>query len=272
MVACVLISSVVSAQVLGSPKEVSPYNADSVRRVLEQSPYFSLYKDNYFVVGTMLDEEPTKENTDAKFQLSIQQRLTRSVLPFDTYLYIQYTQQAYWNVIQKSMPIRDINFNPGFGIGHLIIYKNRYKGKAFVMMEHESNGKAGVDSRSWNRLSLGVMLDLNKNFQMQVKAWHPFVDGRNNQDILYYSGIMQFAGNFRTNCNRFHLGVVMTQRKYWFKYNARVELSYKFNRRGNQYLFLQYYNGFGENLLEYKQYKNVLRFGFVIKPGDFSTY
>ena len=40
----------------------------------------------------------------------------------------------------------------------------------------------------------------------------------------------------------------------------------------NQYFFLQYYNGFGENLLEYNKFKSMIRIGFVIKPSDFSLY
>ena len=68
------------------------YNADSIRGILDKMPYFTLFKDNYFVGGTTLGHKPTAANSDVKFQLSIAQRLTKSKLPFDTYLFIQYTQ------------------------------------------------------------------------------------------------------------------------------------------------------------------------------------
>lgn len=77
------------------------YNADSIRGILDKMPYFTLFKDNYFVGGTTLGHKPTAANSDVKFQLSIAQRLTKSKLPFDTYLFIQYTQKAFWNVFQE---------------------------------------------------------------------------------------------------------------------------------------------------------------------------
>ncbi|MDY3068534.1 MAG: phospholipase A [Parabacteroides sp.] len=248
------------------------YNADSVRAELDKRPYFSLFKDNYFVGGIPLGTKPTGANSDVKFQLSISQRLTKSRLPFDTYLFIQYTQKAFWNVFQESLPMRDLNFNPGIGLGHLIVHKNKYIGKAYLMLEHESNGKDSISSRSWNKVSFFGSVILNKNWELQAKTWIPIIDSDNNRDILKYNGILQIGLNYRTNNQRLQCGAIFTQRKEWFGINTQIEISYKFNERENQYLFVQFYNGYGENLLEYNKYKNMIRVGFVIKPRDFSIY
>lgn len=248
------------------------YNADSVRAVLDKMPYFTLFRDNYFSGGIPLGTKPTDHNSDVKFQLSISQRLTKSKLPFDSYLFIQYTQKAFWDVFRESLPMRDLNFNPGIGLGHLIIRHNKYIGKAYLMLEHESNGRDSIDSRSWNKITLSCALVLNDNWETQFKTWIPIIDGENNKDILKYNGIFQFAVNYRTCNKRLQIGALITQRKAWFGFNTQLELSYKFNKRENQFFFIQYYNGYGENLLEYNQYKNMLRVGFVIKPQDFSLY
>ena len=248
------------------------YNADSVRAVLDKMPYFTLFRDNYFSGGIPLGTKPTGHNSDVKFQLSISQRLTKSKLPFDSYLFIQYTQKAFWDVFRESLPMRDLNFNPGIGLGHLIIRHNKYIGKAYLMLEHESNGRDSIDSRSWNKITLSCALVLNDNWETQFKTWIPIIDGENNKDILKYNGIFQFAVNYRTCNKRLQIGALITQRKAWFGFNTQLELSYKFNKRENQFCFIQYYNGYGENLLEYNQYKNMLRVGFVIKPQDFSLY
>lgn len=248
------------------------YNADSVRAVLDKMPYFTLFRDNYFSGGIPLGTKPTGHNSDVKFQLSISQRLTKSKLPFDSYLFIQYTQKAFWDVFRESLPMRDLNFNPGIGLGHLIIRHNKYIGKAYLMLEHESNGRDSIDSRSWNKITLSCALVLNDNWETQFKTWIPIIDGKNNKDILKYNGIFQFAVNYRTCNKRLQIGALITQRKAWFGFNTQLELSYKFNKRENQFFFIQYYNGYGENLLEYNQYKNMLRVGFVIKPQDFSLY
>ena len=248
------------------------YNADSVRAELDKRPYFTLFKDNYFVGGIPLGTTPTGANSDVKFQLSISQRLTKSRLPFDTYLFIQYTQKAFWNVFQESLPMRDLNFNPGIGLGHLIVHKNKYIGKAYLMLEHESNGKDSINSRSWNKVSFFGSVILNKNWELQAKTWIPIIDSDNNRDILKYNGIFQIGLNYRTDNQRLQCGAIFTQRKAWFGFNTQIEVSYKFNERENQYLFVQFYNGYGENLLEYNKYKNMIRVGFVIKPKDFSIY
>lgn len=248
------------------------YNADSVRAELDKRPYFTLFKDNYFVGGIPLGTKPTGANSDVKFQLSISQRLTKSRLPFDTYLFIQYTQKAFWNVFQESLPMRDLNFNPGIGLGHLIVHKNKYIGKAYLMLEHESNGKDSINSRSWNKVSFFGSVILNKNWELQAKTWIPIIDSDNNRDILKYNGIFQIGLNYRTDNQRLQCGAIFTQRKAWFGFNTQIEVSYKFNERENQYLFVQFYNGYGENLLEYNKYKNMIRVGFVIKPKDFSIY
>ena len=261
----------VSAQVLVQDPKLE-YNADSVRAVLDKAPYFTLFKDNYFIGGTTIGHKPTAANSDVKFQLSIAQRLTKSKLPFDTYLFIQYTQKAFWNVFQKSLPMRDLNFNPGIGLGHLIIHHNKFIGKGYLMLEHESNGKDSTASRSWNKVTFATAIVLNKNWEAQFKTWIPIVDGKYNKDLLKYNGIFQMAANFRTDNKRFNCGVILTKRKTWFSFNTQVELSYKFNNNENQYFFLQYYNGYGENLLEYNHFKSMLRIGFVIKPQDFSIY
>ena len=252
--------------------DVPRYNPDSVREELDKRPYFSLYKDNYFIGGTTIGSKPTNKNSDVKFQLSISQRLTKSKLPFDTYLFITYTQKAFWNVFQESLPMYDLNFNPGIGLSHLVIHRNRLIGQVSLLIEHESNGKDSTASRSWNKVTFAVAITLSPNWEAQFKTWIPIVDGENNKDLLKYNGIFQVAANYRTDNRRFNCSVILTKRKTWTSFNTQVELSYKFNNNENQYFFLQYYNGYGENLLEYNKFKSMIRIGFVIKPSDFSLY
>lgn len=269
---CLLVCGVAQGQILETDSLSAAYNADSVRAVLDKSPYFTLFKDNYFTGGTTIGRRPSATNSDVKFQLSIAQRITKSKLPFDTYLFIQYTQKVFWNVLQKSMPMRDMNFNPGIGLGHLIIHHNKYIGKGYMMLEHESNGKDSTFSRSWNKVTFAAAVVLNNNWEAQFKTWIPIIDSDNNRDLLKYAGIFQVATNFRTNNRRLNCAVILTKRKTWLSFNTQLELSYKFNNKENQYFFLQYYNGYAENLLEYNQFKSMLRVGFVIKPQDFSIY
>lgn len=247
------------------------YNADSVRAELDKKPYFSLFRDNYVAGGIPIGYKPNSRNSDVKFQISFSQRLTKSKLPFNTYLFLQYTQKANWNVFQKSFPMRDLNFNPGIGLGHLIVRRNKYIGKGYVMFEHESNGRDSTASRSWNRITFAATVVLTNNWEAQLKTWIPFV-AKSNKDLLKYYGLYQASVNYRTDNRRLNCALILTQRKTRFSFNTQVEVSYKFNHNENQYFFVQYYNGYGENLLDYKKFKSMLRVGIVIKPQDFSIY
>lgn len=247
--------------------------ADSIRAELDSRPYFSLYKDTYFVGGTVLGGKPTIHNSDVKFQISFQQRLTKSVLPWHSYLYLFYTQKAMWNVLERSLPFHDLNFNPGIGISRFIILKNRLVGKATLIVEHESNGKDGIESRSWNKISLAAEAYISPQLMAHAKFWIPIIDGEYNRDILKYSGISQAGFQAISNDNKWVLDMTMVKRKGWnFNFNTIVQLGYRINNNSNQFIMLQYYNGYGETMLDYNQYHSRIRFGLLIRPKFFSDF
>ncbi len=248
-------------------------DSDSVRQMYDDGHYFGLYKDNYFIFGTTVGQKPTKENSNIKFQISIAQRLTRNSLPWGTYLYLFYTQKCFWNVLENSMPMTDLNFNPGIGLTKPLFVKNRYVGKLSLIAEHESNGRDGIASRSWNRVSLAGNIMIDPRFIVHGKVWLPIIDGMNNKDILDYCGIYQFGTSVTTFNRRLGLSVTLTKRRGWkLNYNTVVELNYRLFAKDNQYLFIQYYNGYGEGLLAYKEFHSTIRAGIVIKPRLFSDY
>lgn len=271
---CLLLLSSITAfsQILSTPTS-GPLDADSIRRALDNGPYFSLYKDNYFTMGTTVNRKPSRTNSDVKFQVSIAQRLTKSTLPFNTYLFLFYTQKCMWNVFEKSMPMRDLNFNPGIGLAKHLFVKNRYVGKLTLLVEHESNGRDGADSRSWNKISLACNVFIDPNFMIHGKAWIPIVDGQNNKDILDYCGIYQTGFTYTTPNKRFGFALTLVKRRGWnLNYNSIWEINYRLFKKENQFLFLQYYNGYGENLLDYNKFHSRLRVGIVIKPALFSDF
>ena len=248
-----------------------PMLEDSVKRDFSNQPYFGIYKDNYFIFGPSVGPKPTKENTNIKFQISIAQRLTRSTLPWGTYLYLFYTQKCFWNVLENSMPMTDLNFNPGIGITKPLFVKNRYIGKMTFMIEHESNGRDSIESRSWNRVALAANVFVTKNLMVHGKIWAPIVDGENNRDIVDYCGFCQFGAQVVSDNRRFSGGITVVPRKH-FSSNVIIDLSFRIFKGENQYLFLQFYNGYGEGLLEYNRYHSQVRVGLLIKPKLFSDF
>jgi len=265
-----LSESGVSAQVLVNEDHVI-MKEDSVTHDFSNQPYFGLYKDNYFIFGGPVGYKANRRNTNVKFQISISQRLTRAALPWGTYLYLFYTQKVFWNVLQNSMPMTDLNFNPGIGLTKPFFVKNRYIGKLTFIIEHESNGRDSIDSRSWNRVALAGNVMVTNNLMVHAKLWAPIVDGMNNKDIVRYGVFFQPGFQLVSNNRRFSGGITITPRKN-FSFNTVVDLSYRILRKDNQFLFLQYYNGRGEGLLEYNKFHSSLRVGILIKPKLFSEF
>lgn len=274
MVSAMVLAAVVvcHGQILNIP-DAPKLNTDSIKRDFDLGPYFGLYKDNYFIIGAPIGYKATKENSDVKFQISISQRLTRATLPWGTYLYLFYTQKCFWNVFENSMPMTDLNFNPGIGWSKPLFARDRFIGKVTLILEHESNGRDGLQSRSWNKISLATNIIIDPTLTVHGKVWIPIIDGGQNKDILDYCGIYQVGTSFTSINRRFGLSVLLTKRRGWnLNYNTTVELSYRIFPRDNQFLFMQYYNGYGEGLLAFKQFHSMLRVGICIKPRLFTEY
>ena len=246
---------------------------DSLKKELDYGPYYGLYKDNYFTVGTDPTRKPTALNSDVKFQISFMFRLTEATLPWNSFLFVMYTQKTFWNVFQESLPMRDINFNPGIGWTKPFFAKDRYVGKMTILLEHESNGRDGDASRSWNKVSLCASTMVDEWLMVHAKYWIPIIDGGNNKDILKYSGIFQGGFVVNTPNKEWSWGLTWVKRKGWnFNFNTVWEMSWRVYDKMNLNLYLQYYNGYGENLLDYNQFHSRLRVGIVFKPKFFSEF
>lgn len=265
-----------AAQIVSRNDSITRFDADSLRRAYDEGPYFTFYKDNYFILGTALGPKPTAENSNVKFQISIQQKLTRSTLPWHTYLYLFYSQKCFWNVFQDSMPMTDMNFNPGIGLARPFFSETtgRYVGKLFLLLEHESNGRDGDESRSWERISIGGNIFIDQNLMVSGKFWIPIIDSVNNKDILKYCGLYQVGVQVMNNNRRLGASLVLTKRADWnpFNFNTELNVKWRITPRANQYLFLQYYNGYGEGLLAYKEFHSEIRIGICLSPQFFSEF
>lgn len=64
-----------------------------IRDSLDSQPAFGIYDEMYFVTGIPLNHAVTQYTADAKVQISFRHRLTKSNLPFNTFLFYTYTQK-----------------------------------------------------------------------------------------------------------------------------------------------------------------------------------
>ena len=248
---------------------------DSVRRELETIPAFGIYKDNYFVTGTNFRGGGiNKNNSDAKFQVSIMHRLIKGILPHEMYVFLTYSQRSFWDIYKKSAPFAETVYNPSLGVGNNIVLNDHVVGVLLFQVEHESNGRDSIWNRSVNKASFTALYSVNRNLNLQVKVWVPFWTAKENKDINRYAGYWHVAANYQTPNRRFSFSGVYTKRGGWdLNANFMLEAAFRLTKRSNQYLCIQYYNGYGESLLDYKAFSGYIRVGIVIKPQHgFSIY
>jgi phospholipase A1 len=246
---------------------------EQMLNLFDKQPNFGMYKDNYIVTGIPINREISKYTADVKFQISVYQRLTKGVLPFNSSLMLTYTQKSFWNVYKKSAPFEDSNYNPGLLLAKPVIYKNQLRGVACIALEHESNGKDSLDSRGWEYLVLSGLYFFNPNFTVQAKIWagfldhgDPDLDGGGNPDFYKYRGFGLIAMNYRSLNDKFWVSAIINPRKKLGNFNTQLELNIKLNAKTNQYFFIQWYSGYCENMLNYNKHTSMVRAGICIKP------
>lgn len=243
---------------------------DSLNQIIDSKLSFTVFNDNYFITGSSTNESLAKIARDAKFQISFKQRLTRSKLPLNSYLYLTYTQKSFWNIYNESSPFAETNYNPSIGIGRILIIKNKLISFSALTFDHESNGRDSIYSRSWNRIIGNFILPISKNNIIGLKVWIPFSYKTDNPDLLEYVGYGELNFYKKFNSNRVSFDLTIRKGMNWTSRGSiQTQVFYRLSRKNNQYFMIQFYNGYAENLINYQKYSSMIRFGFVLKPDSF---
>lgn len=246
---------------------------DSIKKktateIFLSQPNFSMYKDNYFITGTSFKEGPSINNSDVKFQISLKYRINQKPVFDNVYAYMTYTQKSFWEVYQESKPFGDINFNPGVGLIRPYMSKKGRLGYYSLMLEHESNGKDSISSRSWNFISLNWGAEVSPKLIIDAKITIPYGSLSDNTDLLKYIGYGDIGFTYIFIPQKLYAKVILKKGADWdSRGSVETQLFFKVIPSSNLYMMLQGFHGYGENLLQYNTEVSRIRFGFVIKPN-----
>jgi outer membrane phospholipase A len=231
---------------------------------------FSPNEPNYFSAGS-------SGETNAKFQVSLKFRLFNpdTKTPFLEKLYLGYSQTSIWQLGSSSKPFYDSSYRPtAFFMDENVEQWPFRKWSRLGLqagVEHESNGKDGVDSRSMNvafvrpAFTFPLWKDYFVSFAPKL---YTYLEKEDNPDIPDYRGY----GDFVIKIGEVDgLQLSTTLRKGLSKeaYSAQFDLSYPlktatFGNLGG-YLHLQYFDGYGESLLDYNRHvRPQFRIGLMI--------
>ncbi len=236
----------------------------------------TLHRPNYFLVLTnngnpnektyqQANEEVPNHN-EAKFQLSFKMLLWDNIFNDNGDLYGAYTQLSLWQIYNQSSPFRETNYEPELFLEFdtdFNVFGLRNKLLIFGI-NHQSNGQGGEFSRSWNRLYVEFIAKKG-NFLMALKPWFRIPeddDDDDNPDIATYLGYGQLSGAYKWRKNV--CSFVFRNNLRFDENKGSIEIGWSYPLVNAVRVYLQYYNGYGESLIDYDNLTNRIGFGFMI--------
>ena len=230
----------------------------------------------YFIAGT--------KSPNAKFQISFKYRLMgeRGALvqryPALKGFYFAYTQTSLWDWNAPSAPFLDSSYKPEFLYAQEQVDGRRW-GEGFRLdvqagVQHESNGKGGDDSRSLNSAYLQPTLVVGKQGNLQLslapRAWVYLGSLSDNPDIARYRGYFGLRAIAGWS-DGLQLSAIGRAGDAWDRGSLQLDLTLPLMRLvrwlseyPGLYLHLQYFWGYGETLLRYKERTSSVRAGFSL--------
>ena len=210
------------------------------------------------------------EREEAKYQISFKVPLLTGILDDRTTLWFGYTQTSFWQVYNQddSAPFRETNYEPEIFARYQTdwdIGPGRLNGVT-LGFNHQSNGQSEPRSRSWNRI-MGSAAYSYDRWLFMVQPWYriPENNDDDNADIQRYLGYANYHAVYKLTEDRtFSLRLMNNLRSDDNK--TSVEFGYSFPMGDTVKGFFQYYNGYGESLIDYNH--RIQRFGIGIMLND----
>lgn len=219
------------------------------------------YKTNYLMpVSYTKNVANNRKNFETQFQISALKPLFYNYFGFNESLNIAYTQTSWWQTSANSMPFRESNYQPE--IFAQIDIKNSIFNYVKVGYLHESNGKDGMDSRSWDRAYIQTKLGSN-SLKITPRLWKTIGNKNENKDITKYAGHGDISIEYKHNN---HIFTTMLKSNFHLSKSNKTSLQFTwhFPLFNEIYGYLHYYNGYGENLLDYGKHTNKIGIGLSI--------
>ncbi len=199
-------------------------------------------------------------NPDTKIQLSFKAKILRS---FE--LYFGYTQVMMWQLFKKSSPMRALNYNPEFFYRIPLSEKNSEQWIDLGIIEHESNGIGGPNSRSWNRSSVryhsSVTFTEEARLLWSIKAWVPYLSDSSSKDLMLYRGLFELNLEFSNIMGGFMkpgdiiLRLYPGGKSFVNPLQGGQEITFRVKTRWQELLLplmIQVFHGYAESLVGYK--------------------
>lgn len=215
------------------------------------------------------------DHTEAQFQVSLKVPLASGLMSPDDAVYFGFTAKSFWQVYNKriSAPFRETNYQPEvFWITPVPWQILGGDATALILgFVHESNGQSVPLSRSWNRLYANLIWERNR-FVFSFKPWWRLPedekddpqqsDGDDNPDIEKYLGNFEFGAAYRRQDHEFSLMLRNNLRREHNR--GALQLEWTFPLSGRLRGYAQFFNGYGESLIDYNAHIERVGVGILL--------
>ena len=264
------------------------FNLDGMNYVITGFDRFkpeSKYRDNFQY------KDQIKFNISVKYNILDLHRTDEEEISYSEVsgFYFHYRQKSLWNIYDGSSPFYDNNYMPGVSLnlraGDFQWTYNRLDSLGIpqswnpslgIGVSHESNGRDTRPSllespnRSWNRAFVGVGVGAPRSTPVSggVTLWHSFGLADENSDMDRFAGRGQIDfylapdgfGDVSAHVSSQILG------KSFFT-NVEVNLLYPLGKLIDRFrpsFMIQFFHGYGENMLNYGEKHTNVRVGIAL--------
>ena len=214
------------------------------------------YEPIYMLFTHDFSKKPDRKADELHFEFSFERPIAYDALGLGEKISFAYAQNSWWQITQDSAPFRESNYRPELYVSAPVPFADELK----IGAMHESNGKGGEESRSWNRLYAQSTWSAD-GFSITPRAWYAFWLDRTNEDIADYMGYGDLRASYTFGKQR--LSALWRNNLHFDSSNrGAIELNYSFPIfNSGFYGYLRYFNGYGESLADYKRSVNKIGIG-----------
>lgn len=222
-----------------------------------------------------VDDAAGFERVEVKFQISLKTQLNEADLFLkDDGLSVAFTLEAWWQLYSDdlSSPFRETNYQPEIFYLKPLLW-GPFGGSTawFAGFEHQSNGQYQGLSRSWNRLYAGLIYERG-GLVVQVRPWYRIpepekdspqdADGDDNQDILDFMGHGDILVSFLGAGSEYSALIRANPETG----KGAINLRWTFPIFGKFRGLVDYFNGYGDSLIDYEHHQQRLGVGVALTP------
>ncbi|MHB1092854.1 phospholipase A [Thiobacillus sp.] len=222
--------------------------------------------------GIFAHRDPDLDSIEAELQLSFKVKGMQGVFGYDNVdLWFGYTTTSFWQAYNhnSSSSFRETSYEPEA----MLVFRTHYDLAGFrgrfinLGLLHQSNGRGEDLSRGWNRVYAQFGFERG-NLSLLVRPWIRIPESAandDNPDIEDYMGHGDLLAVYSKGRNAYSL--LLRNNLKSENNRGALKFNWSFPLHGRLKGYVQYFNGYGESLIDYNHRQQSLGVGVSLAEG-----